>query len=58
MVCICILGTNLSIYGCVSDRVHLGSSSTSNFFIFLFFKLKNLRRSFHIDMCLQKLKYI
>ena len=34
MVCICILGTNLSIHGCVSDRVHLGSSSNSNFFIF------------------------
>ena len=58
MVCICILGTNLSIDGRVSDRVHLGSSSTSNLFIFLFFKLKNLRRSFYIDMCLQKLKYI
>ena len=40
MVCICILGTNLSIYGCVSDRVHLGSSSTSNLLIFLFFKFK------------------
>ena len=57
MVCICILGTSLSIYGCVSDRVHLGSSSTSNLFFFLFFKLKNPRRFFHIHMCLQKLKY-
>ena len=66
MICICYLGNNLSIYGRVSDRVHLGSSSTSDFFIFLFFKLKNLRRFFHIHiytymctyMCLQKLKYI
>ena len=58
MVCIFILSTNLSIYVCVSDRVHLGSGSTSNLFIFLFFKLKESEKVLSHRYVLAKLKYI
>ena len=37
-MCICSIVTILSISDCVSDRVHLRIGSTSNLFLFLFFK--------------------
>ena len=44
-MCICIIYTNLSIFVCVSDRVNLRSGSTSNFFIFLFFKFNKSEKA-------------